>query len=117
MTKRELKAFDLEGRKEYILEMLDKKTHNFSMFSKAGGKRVKSLLKRCIKKVMNKKAIRQKEFEKYVCLAVKKVGANEKYEEIGDTAVREVIFWWLELAIEMADYDWSYDFDYQFADR
>ena len=63
---------------------------------------------------MNKKAIRQAEFEKYVTTEIKKVGSQEKYEEIGDTAVREVIYWWLELAIEMADYDWYDNFEYDY---
>ena len=117
MTQAELKALPFEERKAFILNMLAKKTHNFSMFSKAGGKRVKSLLKRCINKVMNKKAIRQKTFEIYVDEAVKKLESNDKYSEVGDTAVREVIYWWCELAIEMADYDWSRDFEYEFASR
>jgi hypothetical protein len=113
MTKAELTEMSIEDRKEAILEILANKTHNFSMFSKAGGKRVKSLIKRCINKVMNKKAIRKETFQDYVSDAVKKVGSNDKYGEIGDTAVREVIYWWLELAIEMADYDWYDDFEYQ----
>jgi hypothetical protein len=112
MTKEELKQMPIQERKEYILGMLENKTHNFSMFSKAGGKRVKSLIKKCVKKIMGK-AMRQQEFEDYVTKEVKKVGSQEKYSEVGDTAVREVIYWWLELAIEMADYEWDYfEYDY-----
>ncbi len=111
MTKEELRRLPLEERKEFILNMLAKKTHNFSMFSKKGGNRCKALIKKCIKKVMGK-AIKQADFEAYVKAEVKKVQSQAQYSEIGDTAVREVIYWWLELAIEMADYNWDY-FEYE----
>lgn len=112
MTKDELRKLPLEERKEYILNLLDGKTHNFAMFSKRGTNRCKSLIKKCIKKVMGKKAMRRSEFETYVSIEISKIAKQDKYGEIGDTAVREVIYYWLELAIEMADYDWHYDFEY-----
>jgi len=114
MTKEELLQKPLEERKEYILNLLSGKTHNFSMFSKKGANRCKAFIKKCVKKVMGKKAMRQSEFEDYVTAEIKKVGSQKQYIEIGDTAVREVVYYWLELAIEMADYDWKRDFEYNY---
>lgn len=114
MTKEELLQVPLEERKEYILNLLDGRTHNFSMFSKKGGNRCKTFIKKCVKKVMGKKAMRQSEFEDYVTAEITKVGSQKQYIEIGDTAVREVVYYWLELAIEMADYDWKRDFEYNY---
>lgn len=112
MTKEELLQKPLEERKDFILNLLSGKTHNFSMFSKKGGNRCKAVIKKCVKKVMGKKAMRQSEFEAYVSAEVSKVAQQDQYAEIGDTAVREVVYYWLELAIEMADYDWKGDFEY-----
>ena len=36
---------------------------------------------------------------------VQKVSSNEKYSEITDSAVREGIYYWIELAIEMSGYE------------
>ena len=116
MTKEELLQKPLEERKEYILNLLTRMAtkDNFSMFSKKGGNRCKAFIKKCVKKVMGKKAMRQSEFEDYVTAEITKVGSQKQYIEIGDTAVREVVYYWLELAIEMADYDWKRDFEYNY---
>jgi uncharacterized protein YbcV (DUF1398 family) len=112
MTIEEIKALPIEERQDKLVEIFMSKKRDFSMFSTAGNRRVQNLVKKCIKKVVNKKAIRQEDFEAYVKAQVKKVEANEKYSEIGDTAVREVIYFWLEKAIKVAGYNWDY-FEYE----
>jgi len=112
MTKEELKRKPIEERKEIIVDIISRKKHNFGMFSRAGANRCQSLIIRCVKKIMSKKALRQSEFEDYVSAQVNKVCSNDKYAEIGDTAVREAIYYWLELAIEMSGYEWSREFEY-----
>lgn len=112
MTLEEIKALPIQERQEKFVEIFMSKKRDFAMFSRAGNNRVQSLIKKCIKKVVNKKAIRQEDFEAYVKAQVKKVEDNEKYSEIGDTAVRECVYFWLEKAIKVAGYDW-FHFDYE----
>lgn len=116
MTKSELLRKPLEERREYILTLLDKKgvseEESFGMFSKKGSNRCKALIKKCVKKVVNNTAIRQSEFEDYVRAEVTKVERYDHYAEITDSAVREYIYYWLELAIETANYEWADDFAY-----
>jgi hypothetical protein len=112
MTKEDLRSKSIEERRDIIVDIISGRSHRFGMFSKAGGKRCQSLIIRCVKKVMGNKALRQKEFEDYVSAQVQKVNSNEKYSEITDSAVREGIYYWIELAIEMSGYDWHDDFEY-----
>jgi hypothetical protein len=111
MTKDELKALPLEERGAKLLEIYNSKDRKCSMFSKAGDKRVQRLISKCMKKLFGK-AIRQADYEAYVEKEIAKVAAQDKYSEVWDTAVREVIYYWLEMAIEIADYDWARDFEF-----
>jgi hypothetical protein len=99
-----------ESQTQFIEEFMSK-NRNFAMFSSKGNRRVQAFVKKCMKKIFGK-AMRQKEFEAYVSAEAKKVASQEAYAEISDTAVRECIYWWLEKAIEKADYDWGSDFEY-----
>jgi len=112
MTKAELLSKPLEERRDFLTKKVTSQNGNFGMYSNAGGKRVKSLIVRCIKKVMNKKAIRRKDFEQYITEQIKKVSQNEKYSEIGDTAVEEVIWFHLTRASEFAEYEWYRDLEF-----
>ncbi len=112
MTKQELMEMPQDSRQEKLLEVFDAKKRRFAMFSTKGNRRVQALVRKCMKKITGKKAMRQGEFETYVKAEVKKVECQDAYSEVGDTAVRETIYFWLELAIEVADYDWSREFEY-----
>ena len=112
MTKQELLQKPLEERRDYLVNLVKNKTHDFGMFSKAGGNKCKSFIIKCMKKIMSKKAMRRGEYEEYVSKEIQKISKQDKYGEIGDTAVREGIYYWLELAIEMAEYEWSDEFEY-----
>ena len=111
MTLEEIKELPIEERQEKLVEIFMSKKRRLSMFSTAGNRRVQSFIKKCMKKVVNKKAIRREDFEAYVSAEAKKVASQEKYEEMGDTAVRECIYYWIEEAIDIAGYDWD-DFEY-----
>ena len=108
MTKKELKALPQEERQAKLLEIYNSKKRECSMYTTAGNRRVQKLISKCMKKVLGKKALRQEEFEAYVIAEIKKVESQEKFSEIGDTAVREVYYHWIELAIEVAGYKWDY---------
>lgn len=113
MTLEEIKALPMEERQVKLLEIISSKKRHYGMFSNQGNKKVESIIKKCIKKVVNPKAIRKEEFEKFVAEQIKKAEENKNFSEIGDTAVREVIYFWLERAIEVAGYDWARNFDYE----
>lgn len=93
-----------------FLESFNSKNRDFSMFSAKGNRRVQAFVKKCIKKLFGK-AMRKSEFEAYVSAEAKKVASQDAYSEMGDTAVREVIYFYLEKAIAKADYEWDY-FEY-----
>ena len=113
MTKEELRRLPRDIRQAQFIEGFDlKKNRGFSMFSAKGNRRVQALVRKCIKKITGKNAMRQSEFETYVKAEVKKVEKQDACMEVGDTAVRECIYYWLEMAIEIADYDWKHDFHY-----
>jgi predicted transcriptional regulator len=96
---------------QQLLDSLED-SKNFSMFSSAGNRRVKALIKKCLKKLF-KTEMKVETYNDYVSKEVQKVSAQEKYREVGDTAVREVIYWWLEKGIEIEGYNWNYDFHYE----
>ncbi len=112
MTIAEIIALPIEERQVKLIDIISSKKRSYGMFSNKGNKKVESVIKKCIKKVVNPKAIRKEEFEKFVALQIEKVEANSDFSEIGDTAVREVIYFWLEKAIEVAGYEWAKDFQY-----
>ena len=93
--------------KEEFTEKLANETNpRHGMFTRAGDKRVHTIIKRCVKKLFGK-AMRQAEFEAFVSLQVQKITSGEKHTEIGDTAVRECIYYYLEKAIELDGYNWD----------
>jgi len=106
MTREELFSKPLEERREFLCELIKSSERDCGMFSKAGGNRVKSLISRCIKKVMKKTRIEKKEFEQYISEQIDKIAKNEKYSEVRDTAVMEVIWYHCRRATEFADYNW-----------
>ena len=81
------------------------------MFSSAGNRKVQALISKCMKKVVNKKAIRKEEFEKFVQEQIDKVAKDDRYSEIQDTAVGEVILFWIKKAINVAGYEWNFYLD------
>jgi len=112
MTKEELREIPQDLRQAQLLEAFDSKKRRFSMFTTKGNRRVQALVRKCIKKITGVKGMRQTEFEDYVRVEVNKVSSQDSYEEVTDTAVRESIHYWLEMAIEIADYNWKDDFQY-----
>ena len=93
MTEIEFRGLSIEEKQEKLVEIFMSKKRRLAMFSSVGNNRVQAFIKKCMKKVVNKKAIRQEDFEAYVSAEAKKVASQEKYEEMGDTAVRECIYY------------------------
>ena len=111
MTIEEIKALPIEERQVKLLEVFNSKKRKCSMFSNAGDRKVQALVNKCIKKVVNKKAIRKEEFEKFVQEQISKVASDKRYSEIQDTAVGEVIIYWLRIAVEVGGYEWNFYID------
>ena len=111
MTLDEIKALLIEERQVKLLELYNSKKRDCSMFSSAGNRKVQALISKCMKKVVNKKAIRKEEFEKFVQEQIDKVAKDDRYSEIQDTAVGEVISFWLKKAVNVAGYEWRIDID------
>jgi len=111
MTLDEIKALPIEERQVKLLELYNSKKRDCSMFSSAGNRKVQALISKCMKKVVNKKAIRKEEFEKFVQEQIDKVAKDDRYSEIQDTAVGEVISFWLKKAVNVAGYEWRIDID------
>lgn len=101
-----------QTHKEYIEDFMSEK-RGFAMFSAKGDRRVQALVKKCMKKILSDKRITKEEYEEYVSNEASKVVNIKEYREMGDTAVRECIYSWLEDAIERADYEWANDFMYE----
>ena len=49
MTKQELLQKPLEERRDYLVNLVKNKTHDFQMFSKAGGNKCKSFIIKCMR--------------------------------------------------------------------
>ena len=98
-------------REEYTEKLANETKPRHGMFTRAGDRRVHTIIKRCVKKLFGK-AMRQADFEKFVSLQVQKITSGETHTEIGDTAVRESIYWYLEKAIRIDGYVWD-GFQYQ----
>lgn len=111
MTIQEIKALPIEERQVKLLEVYNSKKRKCSMFSNAGDRKVQALISKCMKKVVNKKAIRREDFEKFVQEQIDKVAKDDRYSEIQDTAVGEVIIYWVRIAVDVAGYEWRIDID------
>ena len=111
MTLEEIKALPIEERQVKLLELYNSKKRDSSMFSSAGNRRVQALVSKCMKKVVNKKAIRKEDFEKFVQEQIDKIAKDDRYSEIQDTAVGEVISFWLKRAVSVAGYEWNFYLD------
>ena len=97
-------------KEEFLENLLNEDKPRYGMFTRAGDRRVHTIVKRCVKKLFGK-AMRQADFEKFVSLQVQKITNGETHHEITDTAVRECIYFDLEKAIELDGYNWD-EFEY-----
>ena len=78
--------------------------HNFGMFTKTGGNRMRTLTKRVVKRVFSKYRVNETDIERMFTEGLNKIGANEKYSECFDTEPRSIAQHYIKTALKVVGY-------------
>ena len=90
--------------KDIISIQIEEAQHNFGMFSKAGGNRMRTLTKRVVKRIFSKYRVTEIDIERMFTDGLNKIGANEKYSECFDTEPRSIAQHYIKTALKVAGY-------------
>jgi hypothetical protein len=92
-----------------FLEAFDSKKRDFEMFTAAGNRKCQAITKRLIKKVFGSKRVSKEEIQDLAGKLIAKAYLNKKTSEILDSEPPYHIKHYLNQALKLAGYGFSFD--------